>query len=294
MQSEPVAGCSAPGTAVPGTLTDSHAHLSVVQEVAGTAALQQALDSYAATWQRAPAPASAPFILDIGLDAGDLACRISRFGAYPFIRFSAGIWPGKSAFGSAGSFGSGSSILSLLDADSSNPVCIAIGECGLDYYHMEADQAQQIELFRAQTELAERRNLPLIVHSRLALDDTLAVVSDFASKIPVVIHCFSYDRDAAQHFLEAGCFLSFAGNLSYRKSQDIREALKSVPLERLLLETDSPYMNPEPLRGRPSTSADIVRTLAVAAEIRGIDACLMTRTLNANAAAIFKGCLGQG
>lgn len=292
-----------------GYLTDSHAHLSEVLDRVGSDEFGRVIGAYESAREKAPEAALAPFILDMGLDPGDLAVRLARFSGYDCVRFAAGIWPGKAAFGvNAGEVagapscvgalsrtpqalpvrpGNDDSILALLEADSDDGACVAIGECGLDYHHMEAPPERQIALFRAQAELAERRGLPLIVHSRLALGDSLAVVADFSRKIPVVIHCFSYDAEAAARFLACGCYLSFAGNLSYKKSQGIREALACTPPDRLLLETDAPYMNPEPRRGRPSTSCDIVRTLAVAAEIRGEHAGELADTVNRNAAALF-------
>ena len=108
-----------------------------------------------------------------------------------------------------------------------------------------------------------------------------------AARIPVVIHCFGYGKDEARAFLAAGCYLSFAGNLTYKKSADLREACIVVPDDRLLLETDAPYMNPEPARGEPSSPFDIGRTYAAVSALRGCGPESLAALVTANARAVF-------
>ena len=267
-------------------LTDCHAHLGHVEARLGAAALQQVLSAYEAAWGAA-APAErrgkCPFILDVGTEPGDLDARVGRFGAYPFIRFSAGIWPGKTALERPGE------ALLALEKDAASARCSALGECGLDYHHMEAPPARQIALFEAQVEVAERFGLPLIVHSRDAFADTYSVVSGAGAKVPVVIHCFGYGEAEAEKFLELGCMLSFAGNITYKNSEPLRRALAVVPSERLLIETDAPYMNPMPLRGKPATPLDIVRTIETAAAAKNTTIRELSPILHANAVRIFSG-----
>ncbi|MCX8013665.1 MAG: TatD family hydrolase, partial [Rectinema sp.] len=143
-----------------------------------------------------------------------------------------------------------------------------IGECGLDYFHNEGSHEAQKALFEAQIECAIEFKLPLVVHSRDAFSDTLALVKRSASSIPVIIHCFGYGPREAEEFLAAGCFLSFAGNLTYPGAKALRDAYARVPLDRLLLETDAPYLNPMPHRGKPSSPLDIGRTYEYAAALR--------------------------
>ncbi len=268
-------------------LTDCHAHLGHIEARLGAAALRQVLSAYEASWGAA-APAgrsakSSPFILDVGTEPGDLDSRVERFGAYPFLRFSAGIWPGRIALERPGE------ALLALERDAASARCSALGECGLDYHHMEAPPGRQIALFEAQIEVAERFGLPLIVHSREAFADTYSVVSGAGARIPLVIHCFGYGEAEAEKFLGLGCMLSFAGNITYRNSEPLRRALALVPPENLLIETDAPYMNPMPFRGKPATPLDIVRTVETAAVAKNTTVRELAPILHANAVRMFSG-----
>lgn len=261
--------------------TDSHAHLEHACERVGEEEISRLLRSYELLGSGPTGREMLPFILDIGTKAGDLARRKERFGTRPCLHFSAGLWPGKAALDDIGA------AMSALAKDAADPSCAAVGECGLDYFHMDAEPERQIELFEAQAALARERRLPLIVHSREAFEDTLKVVKEFAGSLEIVIHCFGYGAREAQAFLDLGCSISFAGNISYKKSEGLREALGIVPLDRLLLETDSPYMNPMPLRGRPSTPADIGRTISLASGLLGKDAEELALLVHRNAFRIF-------
>ena len=171
----------------PGVFTDTHAHLALVAERLGRHAAEAMLGRYAAA-----VPAAAPFIVDIGVNPGDLAPRLAAFGGYPFVRFAAGLWPGRESLADP------EAALAALAAYLASPRCSALGECGLDYHHMEAPERDQIGLFEAQAAMAVSAGLPLLVHSRDAFADTFAVACGAAKKIPVVIHCFGYGaREAA-------------------------------------------------------------------------------------------------
>ncbi|HWP68269.1 MAG TPA: TatD family hydrolase [Rectinemataceae bacterium] len=288
--SRPETGGDELPAAVSAPLTDCHAHLDHVAARLGAAALRSVLSAYAAAWGAA-APADrkekCPVILDIGTEPGDLAPRVGRYGAYPFLRFSAGLWPGKMALERPGE------ALAALEKDAASAECSALGECGLDYHHMEASSKLQIALFEAQVDMAVRLGLPLIVHSREAFPDTFSVVSKAAAKIPVVIHCFGYGVPEAEKFLESGCMLSFAGNITYKNSDSLCRALAIVPSENLLVETDSPYMNPMPRRGKPTTPLDIVRTVEAAAALKNMTIPEFSAIVQANAIRIFSGRSGR-
>ena len=232
---------------------DSHAHLSYVAERLG----QAVLDDIAAVYE-----GSGSFILDPGVEPGDYRRRRELLSAYGFALLATGIWPDPSAVVDL------DAAMASLEEDIRDGAC-ALGECGLDYHWMNGTPAEQESLFRAQAELALRYGKPLLVHSREAFADTLRVVREYATKLPVVIHCFGYGRAEAEEFLLAGCYLSFAGNISYKKADGLRDALAIVPHDRLLLETDAPYMNPLPRRGKDSSPLDIGRTYAFAARLRG-------------------------
>ena len=257
---------------MPDSLTDSHAHLSYVTERLGASCLEELAAAYGA---------GDGLIVDPGVDFDDFQSRKRRFGAYHFVRLAAGIWPDAESMKDAGRR------IAALEMSVGDPACAAVGECGLDYHWMNGSAAEQAALFGAQVELAVRSGKPLIVHSRLAFAPTLATVEAAAARIPVVIHCFGYGEDEARAFLAAGCFLSFAGNITYKKSAGLRAACAVVPDDRILLETDAPYMNPEPGRGKPSSPFDIGRTYAAVSAIRGCGPERLAALVTANVRAIF-------
>jgi TatD DNase family protein len=258
---------------MPDAITDPHAHLGHIAQRLGITVVKTVLDLYEKS--------SEAFILDIGTEPGDLVERMRGYGGYGCVKFSAGLWPGAMAFTDP------RSALASLEADLRRGDCVALGECGLDYHHMEALPSQQKELFRSQALMAIEYKLPLIVHSRDAYLDTLEIVAETASYAPVVIHCFGYGPKEAEKFLEAGCKLSFAGNISYKNAEPLREAFRLCPLDRLLCETDAPYMNPTPHRGKASTPLDISRTVALGAELKGIQAEDLSASISANATSLF-------
>jgi TatD DNase family protein len=164
---------------------------------------------------------------------------------------------------------------------------------------MEAERERQLALFEAQAALAQARNLPLIVHSRDAFQDSLGVVSTLGGRIPVILHCFSYGPREAEAFLAAGCLLSFAGNLTYRRAEPLSEALRvAAKGKAFLVETDSPYMNPMPGRGKASTPLDIGRTYAYAASALGQELSELVKAVQERSVKIFRpgieGAGGQG
>jgi TatD DNase family protein len=165
-----------------------------------------------------------------------------------------------------------------------HPRAVAVGETGLDYHHRFATPAEQRRLFDAQLALADELGSPVVIHSRDAEADTAAALADFRGT--VVLHCFSSPA-LLEPALERGYFVSFAGNATYPKAHELRHAAAQVPDDRLLVETDSPYLAPQPLRGRPNEPANVVHTVAALAEVRGVEAAELGARLDANAAAAF-------
>jgi TatD DNase family protein len=230
-------------------------------------------------------------IIDIGTGADDLAGRLAAFSRYRRVRFSAGIWPYREAAAR------GPELVRELErqiAAAPKGLVVAVGECGLDYHHRVLalepetgeDREKAAELLFLQLDLADRLGLPAIIHSRDAPEDTIRLLS-LRSGFRGVIHCFSYTKEEARAFLDLGCYLSFAGNLSYRNAQPLRDALAYVPEDRLLLETDAPYLAPVPLRGRPSDPGMVAHTYALAAELRHTDITALTARIAANTEALF-------
>ena len=167
-----------------------------------------------------------------------------------------------------------------------HPKAVAVGEAGLDHYRDYAPRERQVDVFRSQLGIAARLGKALVVHSRAADDETIAVLEELPSDARVVLHCFS-SLGLLDPALEHGWFVSFAGNVTYPNARDLRTAAARVPSDRLLVETDSPYLAPQPVRGRQNEPANVVHTLAAIAEVRGDDPAELEQTIDANAAAAF-------
>ena len=144
----------------------------------------------------------------------------------------------------------------------------AIGEIGLDYHYENYDRDKQILFFRQQLELASELSLPVIVHSRNASEDTLDILKEY--RPAGVVHCFSGSAEVAREVIKLGMYIGFTGVLTFKNAKKALRALEAVPLDRLLLETDCPYMAPEPLRGRRCDSSMICYTAEKAAQIKGV------------------------
>jgi TatD DNase family protein len=161
---------------------------------------------------------------------------------------------------------------------------VAVGETGLDFYRDYAPRDRQQTLFERQLELAAELDKPVVVHTRAASDETAAALEQFAGT--VVLHCFSAAELLAVA-LDRGYYVSFAGNVTYPRAEELREAARQVPRDRLLVETDSPYLAPQPRRGRPNEPANVVHTVAALAETRGEHPEELAARLDANATAAF-------
>lgn len=151
----------------------------------------------------------------------------------------------------------------------SNRKIIAIGETGLDYHYENVDPQRQQESLRSQMCLAQELDLPVIIHCRQAERDMLKILQEFP-RVRCVMHCFSQDREYAQNVLEMGHFFSFSGTLTYPKSDEVRTVAAILPADRILIETDSPYLPPQSRRGKRNEPSCIVETVQKLAEIRGV------------------------
>ena len=167
-----------------------------------------------------------------------------------------------------------------------HPRCVAIGETGLDYYRDRAPRELQLRAFEAQIELARELDKPLVIHTRAAAQDTLAVLRAGARGLAVIMHCFSMP-EALEECIEAGWWISFAGNVTYPSAAELAAAAALVPAERLLVETDAPYLAPQSRRGRPNEPAAVVETAAFVAAARGVEPLELEATLERNAAELF-------
>jgi TatD DNase family protein len=177
--------------------------------------------------------------------------------------------------------------LEEIERAAAHPRVRAIGETGLDFYRDHAPRDDQRRGFEAQLELAARLELPVVIHTRAAEDDTFAILREHAGSVPaVILHCFSAP-DRLGEAVELGFMCSFAGNVTYPKATDLQEAALEVPGELLLVETDSPYLAPQPVRGKPNEPANVVHTARFVAELRGVAYEELERVVEANAARVL-------
>ena len=156
----------------------------------------------------------------------------------------------------------------LLDLVKKSNRVIAWGEVGLDYHYDHSPREKQREVFRRQLRLAREMNLPVIIHSREADDDTIAILRDeLADNDAGVMHCFGGSLQMAREAIELGFYISFAGNLTFKKAEDLRDIARQLPLDRLMVETDCPYLTPVPFRGKRNEPARVVETARWLAEL---------------------------
>lgn len=219
------------------------------------------------------------FVVVIGddLDTSEGACALLRDRLYAAV----GVHP----YHAEGFVAHKQRALDRLRTLARRPGVVAIGEIGMDYYkYCPAPPSVQREAFAAQLELASELGLPVVIHNRDAHQDIEAVLRAHAPRLSGgILHCFSGDLDFLKRGLDWGFNISFAGNVTFKKAEDLREAARQIPLDRLLVETDSPYLAPQPVRGKRCEPVFIQHTAACIAGIRGLalDELAQATTLNA-------------
>ncbi|WP_457625574.1 TatD family hydrolase [Persephonella sp.] len=166
---------------------------------------------------------------------------------------------------------------------------VAVGETGLDYYREITPKSVQWDFFEKQLELAKKLNLPVVVHSRSADADTVQILKNHAP-FPAsgVLHCFGGDIRMMERCVEMGFYISFAGNITYPKADSLRKVLKETPLDRLLLETDSPFLSPQKVRGKPNKPSNIFYTLEFVSTFLRIDSKELEEITDKNAKNLFR------
>jgi TatD DNase family protein len=237
---------------------DTHAHLDALDDPAGAIARAHA--------------AGVGRIVAIGTGLASTRATVAIAAGEAGVAVAAGVHPHQAA--------DGEPLDRLLDDR-----IVAVGEIGLDFYRDYAPRDEQRHVFAAQVRLAAEHDKPVIIHSRAADEETAAVLSGFDGT--VVLHCFS-SPGLLPVALERGYYVSFAGNVTYPKAPELREAARAVPSDRILTETDSPYLSPQPVRGRRNEPAYVVHTLASLAETREEDPEELGSRIDANAARAFR------
>jgi len=168
------------------------------------------------------------------------------------------------------------------------PKVVAIGETGLDYHYMNSPKEIQIDAFKKQIAIAKDSGLPVIVHSRKAKNDTLEILQKEASGVSGVLHCFSGDMEMAKKAIDLGFYISIAGPVTFKNAKNLREIVKFIPDDYLLIETDAPYLSPEPMRGKRNEPSFLKYTAQVISEIRGMGISDIARITSINAMKLFK------
>ena len=200
------------------------------------------------------------YIINVGTGIGSSRKSIELTKTYDQIYASVGIHPNDAS-------GVTEDGWSQLESLAGETKVVAIGETGLDYYRDRSKKEDQQRLFRQHLELAERYNLPVIIHNRDASDDCLEIVREYNGRIKGVVHCFAGTGEDAKEFLKLGLHISFAGPITFPKADNLREALKAVPVEKLLLETDCPFLAPQQKRGKRNEPSYLKYTIPVLAEL---------------------------
>ena len=201
-------------------------------------------------------------ILDPGCEERSSRAALALAEKFPFVYAAVGVHPEDME-------GMSPETLETIRALARHEKCVAIGEIGLDYYWDASHKTEQKELFAAQLSLAEELDLPVIVHDREAHADCLALTGRFPTARGV-FHCFSGSAEMAKELLRRGWYLGFDGPVTYKNARKAVEVLEIVPTERILIETDSPYMSPVPLRGKRNDSSNLVYIIEKIAEIKGM------------------------
>jgi TatD DNase family protein len=203
-------------------------------------------------------------------DAAEIGRAPSVSTAWDGVRFSVGVHPHQAGQFSADPAAAARQVQSVIEAQ---PLSRAVGEIGLDYHYDHSPRDVQQQVFRAQIQLAGRLRLPIVIHTREAEADTFRILEEEgAPDVGGVFHCFTGDREMARRCLDIGFYVSLAGIVTFPRALELKEVARMVPLDRLLVETDSPFLAPVPHRGKRNEPAHVARVTEVIAELRGIAA----------------------
>ena len=202
-------------------------------------------------------------INDIGCDIPSSKKAISIAAQYPFVYAVVGAWPGNTGDMTEAD-------LEIYGQLAQHPKVVAIGEIGLDYHYDDVPRDIQQHWFDRQMDLADRLGKPVVVHEREAHGDGMEIVRKWADKVPGVFHCFSGSAEMAQELVRLGWYVSFTGVVTFKNARRALEAIAAVPMERIMIETDCPYLAPVPYRGKRNHSGYVPKVAEKIAEIKGL------------------------
>lgn len=247
--------------------TDSHCHIPYRTADDRTTGEDAVAEARAAGVDR---------LVTVGTDAAQSAAAIEVARAHEGVWATVGLHPHDAIQGV-------DSIVGLLD----DPTVVAVGECGLDYHYDHSPRDVQRAAFGAQIALAHERDLALVIHTREAWSDTWAILVAEGVPSRTVFHCFTGGADEARRCLDLGACLSFSGIVTFKGAADVREAAAMCPADRMMVETDSPFLAPVPHRGQPNRPAWVALVGAAIAEVRGETAAEIERATSATAARLY-------
>jgi TatD DNase family protein len=248
-------------------MIDSHTHLELCEPPD-------------ATLVAAAAEAGVERLVTVGTDGSSCRAALAAAEDFPQVYAAIGRHPNSAS-------GFDDNDLAELQALAAHEKCVAIGETGLDYYRDYAGREDQERAFRAQIELARETGKPLVIHTREAEDDTLRMLTEEAAGVKVILHCFTMASRIEECLAHDDWWISFAGNVTYPRSGELRDAALRVPLARLLVETDAPYLSPQVVRGKPNQPANVVHTAQALAVERRVPYEELEAGVQASAATVF-------
>jgi TatD DNase family protein len=248
-------------------LIDSHTHLDMCEPP--TAELVDAATT-----------AGVSRIVTVGTTSESCRAAVAAAEQFEPVYAAIGRHPNEAA-------GFDDAVLEELKEFAQHEKCVAIGETGLDYYRDYAPREDQERAFVSQVELAAELDKPVVIHTRAAEEDTLRTLNELAPDARVILHCFTMAARVDECLEHDRWWFSFAGNATYPKANDLREAVRLVPATRLLVETDAPFLAPQPVRGKPNQPAHVVHTARAVAEERGMEYSEFEAATEQSAAAVF-------
>ncbi len=222
-------------------------------------------------------------VINVGASIKSTKSTLAIAEKYDYVYAAVGVHPSDIA-------GLNEETFLWLTEQARNPKTVAVGEIGLDYYWEKEPAVQRLqqEWFMRQMELARACRLPVIIHSRDAAEDTIKVMrASNAEEIPGVIHCYSYSKELAREFVKMGYYIGVGGVVTFKNAKKLKETVEDIPLERILLETDCPYMAPEPHRGSRNDSTLLPFVAAEVARIKGVSEQEVIDITNQNARKLF-------
>lgn len=172
-----------------------------------------------------------------------------------------------------------------LEKNINNKKIVAIGEIGLDYHYDNTDKVKQKEVFEKQLQIASKYHKPVIVHSRDAINDTYNIISKY--NVIGSLHCFSSSKEMAERFIKLGFYIGIGGVCTYKNAKEIKEVIKAIALEYIILETDTPYLSPEPVRKEKNTPCNIPIIASYIASLKDVDLSIVSKVTSANASRLF-------